>query len=51
MLRCEHLERSFGALRAVDDVSLEISSGETYGLLGPNGAGKTTLISMVADVI
>jgi ABC-2 type transport system ATP-binding protein len=51
MLRCQHLHKSFGALRAVDDVSLEISAGETYGLLGPNGAGKTTLISMVAGVL
>jgi ABC-2 type transport system ATP-binding protein len=51
LLRCEHLEKSFGDLRAVDDVSFAISSGETYGLLGPNGAGKTTLISMVAGVL
>jgi len=51
MLRCTDLRKSYGPLLAVDGVSFEIRTGETYGLLGPNGAGKTTLISMVAGVL
>jgi ABC-2 type transport system ATP-binding protein len=46
-----HLRKSFGDLVAVEDLSLRIADGETYGLLGPNGAGKTTAISMVAGVL
>lgn len=43
--------KSFGDLAAVQEVSFQIASGETYGLLGPNGAGKTTTISMVAGLL
>jgi ABC-2 type transport system ATP-binding protein len=42
--------KTFGALRALDGVSLEIQAGEFFGLLGPNGAGKTTLISSLAGL-
>lgn len=42
--------KTFGALRAVDDVSFEVYSGEIFGLLGPNGAGKTTIIRMMLDI-
>lgn len=45
------LTKTFGSLTAVDDVSLELVEGETYGLLGPNGAGKTTAISMMAGLL
>lgn len=51
VLECAHLARSFGSLRAVDDVSLSVAPGETYGLLGPNGAGKTTTISMICGLL
>lgn len=51
LLEVSHLSRSFGALKAVKDVSFTIHEGETYGLLGPNGAGKTTTISMVSGVL
>ena len=51
-LHIEGLTKRFGDLTAVNDVSLELNSGECLGLLGPNGAGKTTLIrSIVGRVI
>jgi len=37
-----HLTKTYGSLRAVDDVSIDVPSGSVFGLLGPNGAGKTT---------
>lgn len=43
----DHVTRRFGAVTAVDDVSLDIQSGSILGLLGPNGAGKTTVLSML----
>jgi len=42
--------KTFGAVRAVDDVSFEVYPGEIFGLLGPNGAGKTTTIRMMLDI-
>jgi ABC-2 type transport system ATP-binding protein len=44
------VEKRFGAVRALDGVSLEIARGEFFGLLGPNGAGKTTLISALGGL-
>src|ERR1700738_3804608 len=40
--------RSFGAVRAVDNVDLEVGEGEFFTLLGPSGCGKTTLLRMIA---
>lgn len=51
VLVCEGLRKSFDGLVAVDDVSIRVARGETYGLLGPNGAGKTTTISMIAGLL
>lgn len=51
VLTIQGLVKRFGSLTAVDDVSLGIEQGETYGLLGPNGAGKTTIISMIAGLL
>lgn len=45
------LAKQFGRLRAVDDLTLNIRAGETYGLIGPNGSGKTTLIRMLVGLI
>ena len=47
MIGVEHLSRSFGSFRAVDDISFSIKTGEIVGLLGPNGAGKTTTMRMI----
>src|SRR3954471_1225469 len=44
----DRVSRSFGPVRAVDDVSLTIADGEFFTLLGPSGCGKTTLLRMVA---
>lgn len=51
VVRAQHLTHRFGARIAVDDVSLVIPAGQTYGLLGPNGAGKTTTISIIAGLL
>ncbi len=49
ILKTENLCRSFGALKAVDDVSLEITRGEVHAIIGPNGAGKTTLMDVIVN--
>jgi len=46
----EHISKTFGATRAVDDVSFAVEKGEIFGLLGPNGAGKTTCIRIILDI-
>ena len=45
-----HISKSFGAVKAVDDVSFTVEKGEIFGLLGPNGAGKTTSIRVLLDI-
>ena len=42
-----HLEKRFGDVHAVRDVSFSVATGETFGILGPNGAGKTTTLEMI----
>lgn len=51
ILSIRGLTRSYGDIRAVDDLSLDIFRGEVFGLLGPNGAGKTTTISIVCGLL
>jgi branched-chain amino acid transport system ATP-binding protein len=48
LLKVESVAKSFGGLRAVDDVSIVAHEREIVALIGPNGAGKTTLFSMIA---
>ncbi len=50
-LEAESLGKSFGAVMAVEDVSLHVAPGEVVGLLGPNGAGKTTTLRMLAGIL
>ncbi len=50
MLKTEHLGISFGGLKAVQDVNLEIKKKQLYGLVGPNGAGKTTIFNLLTGV-
>jgi ABC-type branched-subunit amino acid transport system ATPase component/ABC-type branched-subunit amino acid transport system permease subunit len=47
ILRVSGLTKSFGGIKAVKDVSLDVYKGETLGLVGPNGAGKTTLFELI----
>ena len=47
IIRTDRLTKSYGAVTAVRDLSLEIFQGEVFGLLGPNGAGKTTTTLML----
>lgn len=47
----EGLERSFGALVAVDGIDLEVEEGEIFGFLGPNGAGKSTTVRMLVTLL
>ncbi|MEW6557909.1 MAG: ABC transporter ATP-binding protein [Elusimicrobiota bacterium] len=51
MLKITNLTKKFNTKVAVDNISLDIPSGEIFGLLGPNGAGKTTTIKMIAGLI
>ena len=51
MLRIEHLTKTYGEKRAVDDLTLHIAAGEIYGFIGHNGAGKTTTLRSVAGIL
>ena len=51
MLRIEHLTKTYGEKKAVDDLSLHIAPGEIYGFIGHNGAGKTTTLKSIAGIL
>lgn len=51
MLRLTNLRKTYGSVKAVDGLSLEVRRGEVFGLLGPNGAGKSTTIGMAVGLV
>ena len=51
MIEVDHLTKSFGKVRAVDDISFSVGSGEILGFLGPNGAGKTTTMRILTGYL
>ena len=51
MLRVEAVSKSFGAVVALQDVSMALASGEVTGLVGDNGAGKSTLVKIISGVL
>jgi ABC-2 type transport system ATP-binding protein len=51
LIRLVHLTKRYGKFTAVDDIDLDVPSGELFGFLGPNGAGKTTTFRMIAGIL
>ena len=51
MLRIQHLTKTYGDKKAVDDLSLHICPGEIYGFIGHNGAGKTTTLKSCCGIL
>ncbi|MCK5242140.1 ATP-binding cassette domain-containing protein [bacterium] len=51
MVRVEDLSKSFGLVKAVDNITFEVKRGEILGLLGPNGAGKTTTLRLISGYL
>ncbi|MGI0091852.1 MAG: ATP-binding cassette domain-containing protein [Nitrososphaerales archaeon] len=51
IVKVENLSKTFGKLKAVDNVSFEVKEGEIFGFLGPNGAGKSTTINMLTTLL
>uniref|UniRef100_E6Q6D0 Na+-efflux ABC transporter (ATP-binding protein) n=1 Tax=mine drainage metagenome TaxID=410659 RepID=E6Q6D0_9ZZZZ len=51
MLSVEHIQKSFGSVQALQDVSFSIGAGSVFGLLGPNGSGKTTTMRILLNIL
>lgn len=51
MVLVQNISKSYGAVKALEDVSLEVKKGELFGLIGPDGAGKTTLIRILTTLL
>lgn len=50
-IKLAHLTRSFGVVRAVEDLNFTVAAGEIFGLVGPDGAGKTTTMRLLTGVM
>ena len=51
VLQINNIQKSYGLVRALNNVSLEVPEGSVYGILGPNGSGKTTLLGILMSVL
>jgi ABC-2 type transport system ATP-binding protein len=51
MIHVKSLSKTFGEVKAVDNVSFDVQAGEIFAFLGPNGAGKTTTIQMLTTLL
>ena len=51
MLELKELGKTFGGVKAVQDVSMSLLKGEVRGLIGPNGAGKSTLVNLISGLL
>jgi ABC-2 type transport system ATP-binding protein len=51
VISIQNITKSFSSITALNNISLEVKKGETFGLLGPNGAGKTTLVRILCGVL
>lgn len=50
-LEVNHLGKNYGPIRALDDFSIQIETGQVFGLLGPNGSGKTTFLGIITGIL
>ena len=50
LLEINHIQKSFGGVQAVKDVSLKLDKGHIIGIIGPNGAGKTTVLNLISGI-
>jgi ABC-type branched-subunit amino acid transport system ATPase component len=51
LLKIEGLSKSFGGLKAVNDVTFDVGEGQVIGLIGPNGSGKTTTLNLLTGFL
>lgn len=51
VLEVRHLQKSFGSIEAVKDISFSVKAGEVFTIIGPNGAGKTTTLEMIEGLV
>jgi len=50
LLKVEHIYKSFGGVKAIQDFSIDANRGEIHGIIGPNGAGKTTIFNVISGI-